>query len=213
MITAEHGRSRGREASAQGRRGARATPARAAVLLLALAGCGTARITRLDTRPGIEAYDAHAVDDVLAIGVQIEDRPGDKRFWLNARFRDRGLLVLSAKLRNTGRERLLLQRRDLVVTTRNGRKLVPLTPVEAVDRAKGVLGVYRPLSLGTIHYGYDTYALPDLVILGPGEEAAGYLYFAAGEDQWDEAKQGRLRVRFVRYDIVGESEYGVSLSN
>lgn len=189
-----------------------AVAAALAVTLLVAGGCGTARITRLKTHPRIEAYPAHASNDVLAVGVQVEERPGDARFWLNSPYRDRDLLVLSAKLRNTGEDSLLVRRSDLVIATSSGRKLVPLPPLEAVNHVKGALGLYRPLSLGTIQDGYELYALPDVVRLDPGEEVAGYLYFDVSERQWAEAVNGRLSVAFVRIEVVGEADYDLKLA-
>lgn len=183
----------------------------AASLAIAAAACGTARITKLDSHRAVDAYGAKVADDVVAVGIQVEERPGDEHFWLNSAFRDRDLLVLSAKFRNTGGARLLVNRCDLALTTIAGKRLVPLSPVEAVDRAKGMLGVYRPLSLGTIHYGYDRYAIPELFILAPGQEVAGYLYFHVKKKDWEDARRGRLRVPILRFEVAGESEYGVHL--
>ena len=147
-----------------------------AALLIIMTGC-TARISRVVDYGDFLNYEKKFVGSDLVVRVSIQERPEDLNFLMNRPFKSMKLFVVNIKMKNTGPNKLVINRQDIALITKDGRKFIPLKKKDAIARITGPMGIYRVLLLSNITYGYHIFGLDSQVVLNSGEEKTGYLFY------------------------------------
>ena len=180
------------------------------LLIILIIGC-TARVARIPDSGSILDYRKVFKENDLTVAISIQDRPEDPNFLMNRAFKSIKLLVVKIKMKNTGEHRLIINRQDIVLVTEDGRNFIPLNKDAAVDRVEGPLGIYRLRFLGNVADRYRAFGLDEQIVLDPGKEISGYLYYKVKRKYYDPAKAGDIRLLFSRTNVVDSIEYRLKI--
>lgn len=170
-------------------------------LLISMTGC-TARLTRIQDYGDYLKYEKVQTGEDIGIGVTILEKPDDPNFLMNRSFKSIKLFVVNIKIKNLGQDAIIINRQDIVLITKDNTTFVPLSKDEAVTSATGPLGIYRGLFFQNIGYGYQAFGIEEKVILSPGEQRNGYLFYKVRSRYYELAKEGEIRILFSRIHVM-----------
>jgi len=142
--------------------------------------------------------------------MSIQEKPENPNPSMNIPFRSMKLLAINAKMKNTGQDRLVVNRYNITLTTKDGRIFVPLSKSAAADCDKGPFNIYRFLSIRSVSYGYYAFGLDEHIVLNPGEEKSGYLFYRVSK-YYDQAKEADVRILFYRISSIHSTELRLKL--
>lgn len=180
------------------------------MILILINGC-TARISQIKDYGDIQNYGRSFINKELLIGLSVEMTPDDPNALMNSPFKSKKLLVINIKMKNIGRSQVVINRENIAIFTEDGKSFIPLDKESAARRASGPFGIYQVLFLSNIGRGYHKFGLDRQIVLGPGEEKKGYLFYKVKDKYYDLAKDGEIRILFAEVNMVENIEYKIKL--
>jgi hypothetical protein len=180
------------------------------LLLIMMTAC-TARIARIQDYGDYLKYTKVRTGEDLGIGVTILEKPGDANFLMNRSFKGINLFVINVKMKNLGRDTLIIKRQDIPIITKDNTKFTPLSKDSAVICATGPLGIYRTIFLQNIGYGYQAFGLDEKIILAPSEEQNGYLFYRVRSKYYEQVKEGEIHILFSRINLIENSIFRLKI--
>jgi hypothetical protein len=183
-------------------------------LFITVWGC-TSRITSILKQPDVSDYYASCKIDDLAIGISIQEKPGNPNPFKDKPFKSMNMFVLNVRIENTGQDALIINREDIVLTTKDGRMYVPLSKHTAASRDRGPMKIYKRLSLSAVAYGYQAFGLDEHIVLRPGEKKCGYLYYRVSKKRYNLAMEGTILIsssRISEMDMSTRDEFSLELA-
>src|SRR5262249_822621 len=122
---------------------------------------------------------------------------------LSKPFREQGILALDMRFKNNGKDAdIVLSTRDLLLELESGERV----PALQQNKKDSLFG--RSLYDSIV---YETYGLPAEVVIKPGQERSGLVFFKV-RDAYEKAKSGSITIQFSRVEVTKQVlQYNVRL--
>lgn len=184
------------------------------ILILApivyVVGCA-ASIKNLPQYETVQDYQYFVNAGDLAIGLEFIERPDRRNPFLNRPFRERGILALSARLQNLGANPIAVSVQSMALLTDDG----PLRAVTRSSAARAMSHSFRrtaqqALLFSEVRYGYLRYGFPDVVLLEPGEEDVGFIFFQLSDENIV-VHPAKLRLQTSKFFSVRQVQFSADV--